>query len=56
MESNIYTYIYLYYALTRIIGVGAMACSSKDLKKNGPTGPALLPLHILGDKLWELGN
>eukprot|EP01015_Nassula_variabilis_P014183 TRINITY_DN216_c0_g1_i9.p1 TRINITY_DN216_c0_g1~~TRINITY_DN216_c0_g1_i9.p1 ORF type:complete len:521 (-),score=199.64 TRINITY_DN216_c0_g1_i9:26-1588(-) len=40
----------------KIIAVGAMACSSKELAKNGAQGPALIPLHIIGDKLWELGN
>jgi hypothetical protein len=36
----------------RIIAVGAMACSSDQLKKNGPQGQALFVLHLIDDQLW----
>jgi len=39
----------------RIIAVGAMACSSKDLEKNGATGTCIYVLHMLDDTLWATG-
>eukprot|EP01016_Furgasonia_blochmanni_P000252 TRINITY_DN1001_c0_g1_i1.p1 TRINITY_DN1001_c0_g1~~TRINITY_DN1001_c0_g1_i1.p1 ORF type:complete len:729 (-),score=327.94 TRINITY_DN1001_c0_g1_i1:179-2275(-) len=40
----------------KIIAVGAMACSSDQLKKSGPQGQALFVLHLIDDQLWELGD
>jgi len=39
----------------KIIGLGAMACSYDELKSKGPTGTAMLLLHIIDDKLWAFG-
>lgn len=40
---------------SRPIAVGVMACSSDELAANGPTGTALIVLHIIEDKLWSSG-
>lgn len=37
------------------IAIGMMACNSDELAANGPTGTALIVLHIIEDKLWSSG-
>jgi len=40
-----------------VIAVGAMACSSEDLKnKPDNQGIACYILHVFNDKLWEFGS
>mmetsp|Transcript_19994 Transcript_19994/g.17066 ORF Transcript_19994/g.17066 Transcript_19994/m.17066 type:complete len:86 (+) Transcript_19994:369-626(+) len=46
---------YILSAEGEIIGLGAMGCSSKELKEKGPTGTAVLVLHLMDDKLWQFG-
>lgn len=38
-----------------MVAVGTMACTSQELAAKGPTGTAMVILHVIEDKLWASG-